>query len=680
MGAPTLATRVVVDGTTAYGSVADLEAGRSTVLDTISITWGRSTTVDNPETGSCSLTMRQQQLPQPGQRLLEAIHTGSAVEVWVDATIPPPGPPSNETMAFTNFSQDPIGALTPSRWLALGVTAAPGVAGTTTPGVAVDIDGGVRGAFADVPDSPSWSADFYFPPRPWATTNEIDAWGLLPRLLPGGTWLISATVRVPANTGPVFLRVDGSTTARSSGPFTPLLINGTTNGITLTADGAWHTVTGTVQLSPGWSDPGGAYVIPHLVCSGMPDRTTWSQSTGNWLAHPETWRSRRAVGLNTISILQTSPTARSVLVWAGTVTAAHLKPAGDQAVVLDVTCSDPGAKLANNTIGDTPWPHNETLIARATRIQELAHDPLTLVVDSGLQNVRLAYKDVDAQPVLGLLQDLATSGGGVLWVAAHAGAGSYLWMEDTAQRESAFIFVIDSATGIVTIDDNERATALLSAYDLLLDPLDVGQDSTNVITSVDVGWQLMIGTDTESGQPILEEQTHTETETDPDRLDTFGLITQSISTDLISEVDATNRATRSLQQGRASDWQLDGLSYDSRALVRPIPPITDLDRTHIVLNLLDGLLRLGMGITLLDMPAWMPADIGATMYVEGGTYAYSSGHWELDLTVSPSGSQGHSAAWREMPPEVSWSDMDWSISWVDAYGVAAPVPTALEEN
>lgn len=672
---PILTTRIVIDGIEAHGTVAELRGGYPTVLDNVAITWGRGTTVDQPGAGSCSFTLRQQLGGQPAVgTLFSHVHVGSTVEVWVTGTINPPAPPGNETMDRTDFGDDPTGALDPARWGTSSST-------TTEPITATVFNRfGRRAEWIDSPTSMLWSAYVLFPPKPFAASGVTDAWDAVPRLLLGASWPITVTVRVPAGTGPSRLAAAATTTPQRGGYTWCRVTDLNGRNLTIPADGAWHTITGIVQLPTTWTDAAGAWIVPALYLANMPDQTTWSDSDGVWTDHPEAWRDRRLAGLAFISLTQTAPTARDVLVWGGNVTAAHVKPAGDHAVTLEASASDPSARLSNNTIGDTPWPQNQTVYTRARRIQTLAHDDMDLIVDPGLRGYRLAYRDVDAQPVLGLLQDLATSAGGVLWVASHARAGTYLWMEDPNGRLSAFIFVIDPATGLVIIGGNERNAALLSASDILLDPLDAGQDSTNVITSVDVTWQLMTGTDPDTSQPILEEHTVTETEpTSSERFQRFGLVTQSVPTELTTEIDAVNRATRSLEQARANDWQLDGLTVDTRVLTRPIPEISDTVRRNVILDLLDGLRRIGLALTILDMPTWLPEDVSGLLYVEGGNYTLADGKWELALTVAPAGSLGHSAQWNEMPVEVSWSDMSRSIRWVDAYGVAAPNPTRAEE-
>src|SRR4029077_9322637 len=87
-------------------------------------------------------------------------------------------------------------------------------------------------------------------------------------------------------------------------------------------------------------------------------------------------------------------------------------------------------------VGDTPWTV-EPLATRAQRIVQLSGQPITLTVDPAPGALQVTYRDVDRQAAAGLLQQLATSGGSVLWTATHLVTGQVMRVEDNAAPAAA---------------------------------------------------------------------------------------------------------------------------------------------------------------------------------------------------------------------------------------------------
>ena len=71
--------------------------------------------------------------------------------------------------------------------------------------------------------------------------------------------------------------------------------------------------------------------------------------------------------------------------------------------IFTVTAAGPLAALGVRKVGDEPWPQ-EIGLARAERILTLAEVPWAT---DGVVDVQVLPRDVDAQPALGVLQDLA---------------------------------------------------------------------------------------------------------------------------------------------------------------------------------------------------------------------------------------------------------------------------------
>lgn len=362
------------------------------------------------------------------------------------------------------------------------------------------------------------------------------------------------------------------------------------------------------------------------------------------------------------------PTTESHLVWAGTVVSADGQAFGYSAFEVTVTAADATAPLADETIGDQPWPV-QTLQTRVNRILQLAKtDTAPILIDPSLTGYQLTYRDVDAQPVLELLQDIAQSVGGVLWVATDADAGIYMWIEDSSNRAAMRQFVIDPDTGIVTIEQVGNPAALFSAGDLLRDPIHWTKDKTQAINSVDVGWQQQ-GIDSD-GLPTTDDKTVTITAGTPKIIRKL-----SIGTELISELDATSLASKLLALvGGLKSWMASGLSIDTTVLRRDLPSIDYQQRLQTIIGLLDGKERLGRALTLIDLPEWTPGGATTSVYLEGGTYSLTDGRWTLDLNVSAASGQGKSATWADfVGTGVTWAAFDPSILWRDAWGVAGPI-------
>lgn len=360
------------------------------------------------------------------------------------------------------------------------------------------------------------------------------------------------------------------------------------------------------------------------------------------------------------------------LCWSGFVVSAQGQTLGSNAFQVNVSAADPAAPLANETIGDTPWAV-QTVQTRANRILQLSQtDTTPILVADTVADTDLTWRDVDAQPVLGLLQDVAQSVGGVLWVAADATRGTYLWMEDPSGRLALRKFVIDPTTGQVTIGSNPLDIAQFPANDLLNDPPQWTQDETQAINSVDVTWQEQGAIDPDTGQPTITEKTVTVTDGAPDIVSKL-----SVGTELTSQLDAEQLAIRLLAMAGGTDgWTGSGISIDTTVLTRDLAGWDYLDRLTRITNLLDGVGRLGQPLTLTGMPGWTPGGDSTSMYVEGGTYTVTNRRWQLELVVSTSTGQGQSATFADFnDTDATVDDFQGAILVRDAAGVAGPTGT-----
>jgi hypothetical protein len=292
-----------------------------------------------------------------------------------------------------------------------------------------------------------------------------------------------------------------------------------------------------------------------------------------------------------------------------------------------------------------------------------------VIVDTNLQQVMISYRDVDAQPVLALLQDLAQSVSATLWTATHGTAGSYFWMEDPDDRVSVRALQVDPGSGLITITASNRDVSVLSASDILRDPVRLTQTVNEVITVVQVTW-LEQTLDDEGKSAPTERIT---TVTDDDAAEQYGRRRLGITTDLIDDTAANELGSKLLARSRKTGWRADSYTWDTGRVKDHLDTVSDDSRQVALMDLLDGGTRIGKALTLIDLPTWMPADTIASMYVEGGTYTFR-GAWGLELTISPAQGQGQSVRWAGLPANDQWQWQDWSpdLHWMDLYGVAGP--------
>lgn len=81
---------VEIDGTPIACTRQALAAGEPTILDPLTITWGRRSAWDQPDAGSAAFVIQDQRTaPQP---IIDTIHVGSKIDVYAEAPNPDPQP------------------------------------------------------------------------------------------------------------------------------------------------------------------------------------------------------------------------------------------------------------------------------------------------------------------------------------------------------------------------------------------------------------------------------------------------------------------------------------------------------------------------------------------------------------------------------------------------------------
>lgn len=652
-----ITTSVKIDGVAAPVYASDLAEGDPTILDGLSLNWGRDNVLDQPDVGTCTFTIREQLDRGAMKTILDIAHVGASVEVWAYAQIPIS---NSQTMAETGFPGS--GRLPNDQWKHQS--------GTTGTIATRSNRHGRQAVWFEWPGvHPEWTSTIALPPLPYPAEGSYpDAWDGVPRMLPGQSWLIEMRVWVPRGARAT-LQAYALTAPYKSAPVTLCPITGTT-----VADGTgeWVTLSGSVELLADF-DAFGAWIVPAVRLSIMPgivwadtDPETWNDQLLT------TWGDLAMAGVSYISLITEGPTARNVLVWSGEITSITGQAAGDKAITVNVTASDVGTHLSNMTLSDEPWP-KETTQTRVSRIVDLADiGDLLVVVGAGLQSINVAYRDVDAQSVMALLQDVAQSVGGVLWVTSHNLPGPYVWMEDPGEREAIRAFYFDDAVDLVKIDNVDREHDLISADDIIRDPVTWTQDVQSVITSVDATWLEEIPPEEPGGETTTEERTVRVRDTAAMAM--YGLRKLSISTELTTATDAESLASRTLTQARSTAWTVTGYELDTSSIRREIHTLDYSTRLSMIMDLLDSTRRIGHAVTLIDVPTYTPAGAVRSGYLEGGTYTVDNHMWRMELNLSNAGAQGESATWEQMDDagDWIWTDLDPSIRWVDGYGATGP--------
>lgn len=607
------------------------------VLSGLEVSWGRDTTVDQPEASTLTFTLAD---PVGGAAFSDRLRTGTAVEVHASGVIYP----------------DPTESTFPDPGFEAGL---PGLVRTNAR--ASRTERGASGSYAlriDPVDGDR-RATVVIAPAPFVPAGTSpDAWDAIPATTTGQTWSFGATVTAPPGAW-VMVR--------------PVLFSGPYQGAGQVVSSPALSVAGTGEpvMVSGQFSPSLAGAWVGLQVATYPTGLTWDQVSPDvtWddLAGLSPsgrtdwqWDDLGAVLVDDVQVLAPSGGVVSdVLVYAGRVVSLALSwDEGDPTV--QVQCVDFVADLDNVNIGEEPWPA-EPMGSRFHRILALTGVDVTAEIDASVGAVPVTWRDVDRQAAGGLLAELAESTDAVMWSATHAVSGPYLRVEDPTNRPSPYVLALVGSVVVIVANPDAPDVLGLSACDLLRDDVTWTQDTSDVITRASVTWQLE-GTDDE-GQTTTEEQTVVVVdEAAESRLGVRGL---SLSSQLRAPEDATEVAERLLARTSVTDWRASGLVIDDLALDG-----TGDAEVLALLRLLDGTSRNGLGMRLDDLPEWSPGGgQPVAVYLEGGKYTFEDGAWLLSLVVSNGTAQGASATWDELDPAWAWDDLSPLITWDDLRGV-----------
>lgn len=634
-----IACQVYVDDALMADTADEFLASTPTVLAGLSVTWGRNTVVDQPGTAECSFTVRDR---GGDADYLGLLHTGHPVQVWASSDLSSGDAPIN--IAQDGGFEDASIPVARRAYAAAGAVAYTSAAHS---GVrALRVDGHVAG-----------TARAFIGPLPFDTAT--DAWDDTPKTLTGQEWTIQAAVR-PALAARTTVApwLPTSPAAGAGGSVLP-------GGVVLPA-GQWSTYAQSWAVSA--ADPAGTWVGVAVTLS---DFVPWVSWPGTWVAQTGTWQDLGTSVVDDVAVLAPPVAQRTVLVFTGRITSLTARAAGGGGVTVDVSAADWTADLANDAIGDDPWLA-QPLSTRVARILALTGSGVTADIDTFPAGQQVSWVDVDSQPAMDLLSDLAISADAVLWSAWHGSRGFYLWFEDPANRAALKVLAVDPDTGYVEIVGGTRPSngIYLPSCSIALDPIQVVQDVSDVLTRVDVGWQEQ--TLDEDGLPSPTDRNYLLVDAAAEA--EFGQRRVQVGTQLTTQAAAQTIASRVLARSRGLGWRADGFTWDTR-----LPDeFTDADR-RAAMDLLDGTLRIGAPLVIDDMPDWAPSGPVLVSYLEGGTYTFEGGRWTFDLNLSPSGQTGASARWVDLPTTWTWRMFDPGLVWLDLLGTTVGT-TAQQET
>lgn len=290
-----------------------------------------------------------------------------------------------------------------------------------------------------------------------------------------------------------------------------------------------------------------------------------------------------------------------------------------------MTCVDAMANLGRRFVGDTPWPQ-ELDGPRANRILGLG-GLSGAVVDPG--TVQVIPRDVDRQPALDLIQDLATQAGGLFLVSKASAQAIY---QDAEHRRNAV------------------AALTLDACQLVMSP-QWTRDTQGLVNEVALGYGVPAGGGDQSVY----------TATSADSQARYGRIAYSLGTQLATLADATTRANALLTRNAYPVWDVQAIEV----------VLSELDATAY--DYLMQTVEVGELLGLTGMPVEAPNAYMA-LWIEGWEEHLTLDTHELVLQVSGYCRTAPFVRWDDADPSIDWNELASTLRWDDSWCLG-PLPS-----
>lgn len=157
----------------------------------------------------------------------------------------------------------------------------------------------------------------------------------------------------------------------------------------------------------------------------------------------------------------------------------------------------------------------------------------------------------------------------------------------------------------------------------------------------------------------LKYRAGTETASDATSINTYGKLSQSITTTLHNEIDAEAQAQRYLDLRKFPRAKFDSITFPITS-----PEIDDTTRDHLL-----GIF-MGMPIKITDLPLNI-AGGQFEGYVEGWTWNVSLNSISLTVNVSPIEFSTVAVYWSQVSPTEAWNTLSNTLTWENAIGAVA---------
>lgn len=335
-----------------------------------------------------------------------------------------------------------------------------------------------------------------------------------------------------------------------------------------------------------------------------------------------------------------------------------------------VTGDDALAQLAHIYLGDEPWPEEGAQL-RAIRIAALL--PVGL---SGFESEFGALperfwtvrdRDVDRQPALSLMQDVARSTDTALYVVrGESGETPLKWLyHGLSLDHPGRVFELDVGSGLYEIVDASGVEEVALSADYLDGGVNYRKGLGQLVTHAEVEYWDPIG---ETDVSVLYVNGAAEA--------AHGTRRENIRTQLVDQADAETLAARTLLRGVPS-WRTETLTWDPT----DGGPTSSLIGTTTMFRFLRLRDRVGLGVLISDLPAWVPAEVDY-VFVEGGVLRYLAddfphadghpGRWVVTMALVPSSGIGRGITYAEAlseHPGMTYENVDPAVRYIDALAV-----------
>lgn len=470
---------------------------------------------------------------------------------------------------------------------------------------------------------------------PAQPSDDPAAWDAIPVAESDTTWTIEAVLDLPAG---------------ASVSIRPCYYASPSGSPTFGEEIASIRRTGTVRA---------AFTIPPaarrkwvgVVLVAGPTGVTWNTSPVPWKPGPRAWTGLNTITLRSVNVTRPKEaTTIPVEVFAGSITDVSVE-FNEQArrPVLQITAADMLAELEHVRVSAEPWA-TQRLSDRLNNIVRALPQSVTpsITVDPVPASRSLIWQDADSQSAATLFKSAATSTGAVLWSATHRLTGPYLKFEDPSTR---------GALGKLTLENGQlhvsaqKAAHTLSASQLLREGT-LTQSNGDAASVIRLTWKEP-GVDADGKRTATD---RTITIADKDLISRIGYREISLSTSLAIQAEAEAAAARLFRTYLPGGFNIPRLTWDTRVHPEKINPDT-------LATLLDATRRLGLMLSVTDLPAWYPTST-MTTYIDGGRYTYENQRWKLELNASTTAATGRGLTWNQLPP-VTWKTsrpLTWALS------------------